>query len=107
MKEIVFAPIFVEICDFYGVKPFVKEQGSNSWEENFLNNIKELMVGGMVLTETQVTTLWNILDGDGQKTMASDKQKSYLVRLNFGGDVDELTKHEASEEIRKLKGNWR
>mgnify|MGYP003648790476 CR=1 FL=1 len=107
VKEIVFEPVFVEICDFYGVKPFVKEQGSNTWEENFLNNIKELMGGGMVLTETQVTTLWNILDGDGQKTMASDKQKSYLVRLNFVGDVDELTKHEASEEIRKLKGNWR
>ena len=106
VHEITFEPFFIECCDFYGVKPFIKEQGRNSWEENFLNNTKNLIISGHTLTEGQVTTLWNILDGDGRQQEASQKQKEYLVRLSYEGDVDELTKHEASEQIKRLKGNW-
>ena len=106
VHEITFEPFFVECCDFYGIKPFIKEQGRNTWEENFLNNAKNLMVSGRTLTEGQVSTLWNILDGDGRQQQATQKQKEYLVRLGYEGDVDELTKHEASEQIKRLKGNW-
>jgi len=106
VESIQFSEQFRNVCDFYGVKPFVKEQGSNSWEENFLNNAKNLMLGGRSLTESQISTLWNILDGDGKKVMATHKQKQFLVRLGYEGDVDELTKKQASEQISKLKGKW-
>ena len=107
VENIQFSEHFRNVCDFYGVKPFIKEQGSNSWEENFLNNVKNRMLGGQTLTETQISTLWNILDGDGRKAMATHKQKQFLVRLGYEGDIDELTKKQASEEIKRLKGNWR
>jgi len=34
---------------------------------------------------------------------ATDKQKSYLVRLGYEGDLDDLTKDEASNQISILK----
>ena len=61
---------------------------------------------GSVLTENQVSKLWNILDGDGKIENATDNQKNYLIRLGYDGDVDALTKEEASNHIQRLKGKF-
>ena len=97
---------FVEGCDYYGIKPFVPEQGKDNWEENFLKDIKMKITRGSVLTENQVSKLWNILDGDGKIENATDNQKNYLIRLGYDGDVDALTKEEASNHIQRLKGKF-
>ena len=48
--------------------------------------------------------LWDILDSDGEVVEATQRQKDYLIRLGFEDDLDEISKHDASSWIKKLKG---
>lgn len=104
VKEIIFKPAFEEACEYYGVKPFIPEQGKDAWEEKFLLNIKSRMIRGDTLTEKQLSKLTTILNGNNQNsTPATDKQKNYLKRLGYDGDLDDITKSQASDEITKIK----
>jgi len=104
VEDIRHQPVFAEACDYYGVKPFVPEQGKDTWEERFLLDIKNRMIKGQVLTEKQSQKLWNILDSDKKVIEpATERQKSYLIRLGYEGDIDDISKSDASSEISKIK----
>ncbi len=110
LDEMVHSEEFATACDYYGLKPFVPEQGKDKWEERFLKDVKQKMTKGTILSENQVQKLWEILDGDGKVEPATQRQKDYLIRLGFEGDLDEISKHDASTWIKKLKnkgkGDW-
>ena len=61
------------------------------------------MLNGTVLSENQVNKLWDIVNGDGNVELATQKQKDYLIKLGYEGDLDEISKHDASSWIKKLK----
>jgi hypothetical protein len=65
--------------------------------------VKKKMISGVILTERQVAKLNDVFTGDKITAEATDKQKSYLVRLGYEGDLDNITKDDASKEISKLK----
>ena len=97
-------PIFQEACVYYGVKAFIPEQGGNTWERKFLLNIKKQMLSGKPLTEKQTQRLWIVLNNENAtQEPASERQKQYLVRLGYEGDVDTILKNDASVQIQKLK----
>lgn len=104
LEDITHSEEFAEACNYYGLKPFVSEQGKDNWEESFLKDIKKKMTAGVILSENQVNKLWDILDSDGEVVEATQRQKDYLIRLGFEGDLDEISKHDASSWIKKLKG---
>jgi len=108
IEDIQHQPAFIEACDYYGVKPFVPENGKDNWEERFLQDIKNKMIRGAQLTEKQLNKLWSILDDDKKPIEdTSEKQKNYLIRLGYEGDIDNISKQNASEEISKLrKERW-
>jgi hypothetical protein len=103
LENITHSEEFAEACEYYGIKPFVPEQGKDNWEENFLRDIKKKMLNGTVLSENQVNKLWDIVNGDGNVELATQKQKDYLIKLGYEGDLDEISKHDASSWIKKLK----
>jgi len=103
IEEIQHLPAFEEACEYYGLTPFVAEQGRDSWEESFLADVKKKMIRGSVLSERQIAKLNDVFTGDKISSDATDKQKSYLVRLGYEGDLDDLTKDEASNQISILK----
>tara|TARA_R100000781_G_scaffold84689_1_gene52137 strand:+ start:2075 stop:3229 length:1155 start_codon:yes stop_codon:yes gene_type:complete len=103
LDEITHKEEFTTACEYYGLKPFVPEQGKDNWEERFLKDVKQKMTKGTILSENQVQKLWEILDGDGKVEPATQRQKDYLIRLGFEGDLDEISKHDASTEIKKIK----
>jgi alcohol dehydrogenase YqhD (iron-dependent ADH family) len=63
------------------------------------------MSNSVPLTEKQVEKLWDIDKKKNIVEKATDKQKNYLKRLGFEGDIDELTKSQASIEINKLRNS--
>jgi hypothetical protein len=104
VQDINHQPAFLEACEYYGVSPFVPEQGKDSWEERFLLDMKSRMIKGDVLSEKQTKKLWEVLSSDKKEDVpATERQKNYLIRLGFEGDIDHITKADASTEINKLK----
>ena len=104
VEEIRHTPVFTEACEFYGVKPFVPENGKDSWEERFLLDIKNRMIKGQVLSDKQAKKLWEILDSDSKEVLpATERQKNYLIRLGYEGDIDSISKADASTQISKIK----
>jgi len=104
VKEVIFQPAFEEACEYYGVKPFISEQGNDAWEENFLKDIKVRMIRGQELSEKQVAKLVSVLNKERSEPQeATSKQKNYLRRLGYEGELDDITKAQASDEITKLK----
>ena len=62
------------------------------------------MIKGDVLTENQTKKLWEVLSSDKKEDVpATERQKNYLIRLGYEGDIDDITKADASSEISKLK----
>ena len=103
IEEIQHLPAFEEACEYYGLTPLDAEQGRDSWEQSFLADVKKKMIRGSVLSEKQIAKLNDVFTGDKISSDATDKQKSYLVRLGYEGDLDDLTKDEASNQISILK----
>tara|TARA_R100000322_G_scaffold43381_3_gene27295 strand:- start:299 stop:946 length:648 start_codon:yes stop_codon:yes gene_type:complete len=104
VQDINHQPAFLDACEYYGVKPFLPEQGKDSWEERFLLDMKNRMIKGDVLSEKQTKKLWEVLSSDKKEDVpATERQKNYLIRLGFEGDIDHITKADASTEISKLK----
>jgi len=66
--------------------------------------MKNRMIKGDVLSEKQTKKLWEVLSSDKKEDVpATERQKNYLIRLGFEGDIDHITKADASTEISKLK----
>ncbi len=104
VQDINHQPTFVSACDYYGVAPFIPEQGKDSWEERFLSDMKSRMIKGESLSEKQAKKLWEVLSSEKREDVpATERQKNYLIRLGFEGDIDHITKADASTEISKLK----
>jgi len=104
VEDMAHQPKFLEMCEYYGLEPFVPEQGKDNWEERFLNDIKHRMIKGNPLTDKQLAKLWEILDSDTREAVpATQKQKDYLIRLGFEGDIDDISKSDASEQINRIK----
>ena len=97
-------PLFEESCDYYGIRVFSPEEGGNAWEIGFLTDIKRNLVKKKVLSERQLEILSNILVGESATNQpATIKQRKFLIRLGFEGDLDTLNKASASEKIGALK----
>ena len=106
MREQAEKPQFIEACEYYGVEPFIPEElGKDAWSIKFLHSVKKSMSNSVPLTEKQVEKLWDIDKKKNIVEKATDKQKNYLKRLGFEGDIDELTKSQASIEINKLRNS--
>ena len=107
LKEQSDEPKFIEACNYYGVPPFIPEEmGFDDWSVSFLKDIRFRMIKDRELSEKQVAKLWDILDKGGKPPMATQKQKDYLQRLGYEGDLDELTKSQAGKEITRLRNKW-
>ena len=61
------------------------------------------MTNGVVLTENQINKLNSIFTTEKTVAEATQKQKNYLVKLGYEGDLDNITKDEASNQITILK----
>ncbi len=98
-------PIFVEVCEYYGVRPFFIEEARNKWEENFLTDIRRRMVEKKPLSDKQYDKLVSVLSGQSNwnDVPATEKQIDYLIRLGYDGETAGLNKGEASELIGNIK----
>ena len=61
------------------------------------------MISGTILTDKQLAKLHSIFNEAKIIAEATEKQKNYLVKLGYEGDLDNLTKDEASNQITLLK----
>ena len=91
-----------EACIYYDIPPFTIDMGKNSWENKFLNDMRNRIVNRKHLSEKQLNALLNIIDPNSSNEIAAtDKQVKYIKRL--GGEPNEgITKTEASEMINEL-----
>ena len=88
---------FATNCRYYGIEPFDVNQGTNSWENKFLNDMRVIITdSSRELSDRQTDTLRKILMGSDRP--ASEKQKNYMKKLKI--DIpDNLTVQEASRLI--------
>tara|TARA_R100000951_G_scaffold10728_1_gene9099 strand:- start:43077 stop:44384 length:1308 start_codon:yes stop_codon:yes gene_type:complete len=88
---------FEHACSNYGIPLFDASFASNTWEINFLVDIKERMLKKKQLSRQQMNTLIPIV----RRNMATEKQLQYLKDLGYNGVVK--TKKEASKLIKEIK----
>ena len=88
---------FEYACSNYGIPLFDASFASNTWEINFLVDIKERMLKKKSLSTQQINTLIPIV----RRNMATEKQLQYLKDLGYNGVVK--TKKEASKLIKEIK----
>jgi hypothetical protein len=98
-------PIFAEVCEYYGIRPFFIEEARSAWETKFLTDMKSKMVEKKPLSEKQYDKLLSVLTGDNSwnDIPATDKQVAYIIKLGYEGETAGLNKGEASELIGSLK----
>ena len=97
--------IFVEVCEYYGVRPFFVEEARSTWEEKFLTDMKRRMIEKKPLSDKQYDKLVSVLTGNNSwnDIPATEKQIAYIIRLGYDGETAGLNKGEASELIGNLK----
>tara|TARA_A100001201_G_scaffold142137_1_gene139485 strand:- start:852 stop:1937 length:1086 start_codon:yes stop_codon:yes gene_type:complete len=93
---------FIEYCNYYAIRPFSENDGTNDWERNFLSSVRTWIVSGKEPTEAQLSTLSKILDSERDAEMATEKQCAFLLKLGYEGEIAQLTKRQASREISEL-----
>jgi len=95
---------FTEMCDYYDVPVFTRDNGSNDWERKFLTDLIMRMGQGKTLSESQLRHLRNIVVDE--PLPATDKQIWYINKLAGGNyDIPEgFNRIEASKLIDELKG---
>lgn len=93
---------FIEYCNYYAIRPFSENDGTNDWERNFLSSVRTWIVSGKEPTEAQLSTLSKILDSERDAEMATEKQCAFLLKLGYEGEIAHLTKRQASREISDL-----
>jgi hypothetical protein len=95
--------IFEDACVNYGIKPFSVDIGVNSWEKNFLSDIRKRIIDNATLSENQLSTLIRIINSEDNKDPATDKQRNFLKALGYGDDTSDLSKREASRLIEQIR----
>ena len=95
--------IFEDACVNYGIKPFSVDIGVNSWERNFLSDIRKRIIDNATLSENQLSTLMRIINSEDNKDPATDKQRNFLKALGYGDDTSGLSKREASRLIEQIR----
>ena len=94
---------FLEACLYFGFPVFDShDDGVNSWERGFLRDMKRLFIRGGEPSEKQAERLKGILISRNTAS-PTRKQLSYLQDLGYEGDLDSLTRKEASDAISMLK----
>ena len=94
---------FTEMCEYYDVPVFTRDNGANDWERRFLTDLIMRMGQGKTLSENQLLHLRNIVVDE--PLPATDKQIWYIQKL-AGDDFempDGLNRITASELISMLK----
>ena len=91
---------FIRRCEYLGWPHFTPDAASNAWERAFLTDMRRNFLNNYELTEKQAETLNNILHRP--KKEATDRQKSYLLRNGYTGDVDSLSMDDASMIIQEI-----
>lgn len=91
---------FIRRCEYLGWPHFTPDDASNAWERAFLTDMRRNFLNNYDLTEKQAETLNNILYRP--KKEATDRQKSYLLRNGYTGDVDSLSMDDASMIIQEI-----
>jgi len=101
-------PNFLQMCEFYNIKPFSETDGQNDWECNFLKSIRTIFINNRELSKGQALQLKKILFRDKKGGLswkdepATTKQLSYITALG-GTPTPHMTKGEASDKITALK----
>jgi hypothetical protein len=94
---------FVQMCEYYDVPVFTRDNGANDWERRFLGDLIIRMGQGKNLSNSQLNHLRNIVVDE--PLPATDKQIWYIQKL--AGDDFEipegLNRVTASELISMLK----
>tara|TARA_B100001939_G_C16934005_1_gene615150 strand:+ start:1027 stop:2202 length:1176 start_codon:yes stop_codon:yes gene_type:complete len=111
VREDMDEPEFIQACEYYDISPFnPSDNAFSAWEKNFLSDMKRRMVAAKELSEAQLNTLYKIVASEEEMQKlgielerASSKQISYLRRLGYEGDVDNLSKRDASRLINEIK----
>ena len=94
---------FLEACLYFGFPVFDShDDGVNSWERGFLRDMKRLFIRGGEPSEKQAERLKGILITRNTAS-PTRKQLSYLQDLGYEGDLDSITRREASQAISMLK----
>jgi hypothetical protein len=88
---------FVNLCEYYDVPVFNETFADNDWERTFLASIKERMLKSKPLTDSQYHTLRRIMEKDP----ATEKQRNFLLKLGYEGELT-ISKREASKLISRL-----
>jgi len=95
--------IFEDACVNYGIKPFTVDMGVNSWEKNFLSDIRKRIIDNATLSQNQLTTVLRIINSEDNKEPATEKQRNFLKALGYGDDTSDLSKREASRLIEQMR----
>jgi len=97
--------IFEDACVNYGIKPFTVDMGVNSWERNFLSDIRKRIIDNATLSQNQLTTVLRIINSEDNKEPATEKQRNFLKALGYGDDTSGLSKREASKLIEQMRNS--
>ncbi len=97
--------IFEDACVNYGIKPFTVDMGINSWERNFLSDIRKRVIDNTTLSQNQLTTVLRIINSEQNKEPATEKQRNFLKALGYGDDTSSLSKREASKLIEQMRNS--
>ena len=91
---------FMEACNYFGFPIWKSTDGANMWQKSFLSDMRRRFIRGGEPTENQANKLITILYRD--EVAATDKQKKFLLGLDYDGDVENISKTDASKMIDKL-----
>ena len=91
---------FEDFCEKHDLPHFTKENGTNSWEQNFLSDMIARIKRLASLSPKQILYVQKIVNNIEQP--ATEKQLAYIRKLG-GTPNPEMTKREASNLIGELK----
>ena len=91
---------FMEACNYFGFPIWKATDGNSMWEKSFLSDMRRKFIRGGEPTETQANKLITILYRE--EIAATDKQKKFLRDLEYDGDVEKISKANASKMIDQL-----
>ena len=98
--------IIKDRCDYFGIPDItlIDITSLNDYETRFMNDLRLRLKGSFnyPFSENQMKVLKRIVSGETMEEPSTYKQKRFLVRLGYRGDVDSLSKSEASKAIDEL-----
>lgn len=98
--------IIKDRCDYFGIPDItlIDITSLNDYETRFMNDLRHRLKGSFnyPFSENQMKVLKRIVSGETIEEPSTYKQQRFLVRLGYRGDVDSLSKSEASKAIDEL-----